>query len=97
MALKKSIETQYGTNAEYWKISRITTAFGAVTEVVLNGYTSQTAREEDKSPIAAELFSFLPPTLSTDDEHTRPVVYNLIKALPTLRGEPNPFMTAEDC
>lgn len=96
MALKKTLETQYGANAEYWKISKITVAFGAVTEVVLTGYTSQSAREQHKSPIAAELFSFLPPLLSTDLEHTRPVLYNMIKTVPTIRGEANPFLTAED-
>lgn len=51
MALLKSIPTQYGVNAEYWRILRINSSFNGETEVSLAGYKDQAARDSGANPL----------------------------------------------
>jgi len=51
MALKKSIQTQFGIPAEYWRIIRINESFDSLTEVLIAGYVSHEKREEGSNPL----------------------------------------------
>ena len=52
MALKKSIETRFGVNAEYWNIENFNQHKTQRTiNIILAGYASKEAKEESHSPI----------------------------------------------
>jgi len=54
MALIKSIQTDFGINAEYWNIGAVQEDFkGKGTEVTFYGYANKQAREDGKQPLSA--------------------------------------------
>lgn len=83
MALKISIETDYGINAEYWRIARATDHFHGQVEVVMAGFLDIYAADEGRAPLAT-ITVFVQAS-----DATRSDLYPLIK-------QQSPFVGAED-
>ena len=89
MALKKSVDTDFGIPAEYWNIGAVAEDFkGQGTEVTFYGYASKKAREAGKQPLAAGKVQI------AGDEYVpgadRAMLYAILKVKPEFAG-------AEDC
>lgn len=89
MALKKSVMTEFGVEAQYWNIGAVQEDFkGKGTEVTFYGYASAEARAAEKQPLAAGKVQI------AGDEYvagaTREQLYSIIKQKPEFEG-------AEDC
>lgn len=52
MALKINIDTEYGIPATYWRIARVDDSFHEELTVVMQGYTSESARRRSAAPLA---------------------------------------------
>ena len=89
MALKKSVMTEFGVEAQYWNIGAVQEDFkGKGTEVTFYGYASKDARDAEKQPLAAGKVQI------AGDEYVagadRAQLYAIIKQKPEFEG-------AEDC
>ena len=59
MAIIKSIDTQYGVVASYWKVSTLNVDWhNKRCELVMAGYADEQAREDGKNPIEFRWFNF---------------------------------------
>lgn len=56
MALKKILPTDFGMDAEYWKITNISCNFQGNTTVVLDGYLNKDARFDNTQPLRRYIF-----------------------------------------
>lgn len=89
MALLKSIDTDFGIQAEYWNIGAVQEDFkGKGTEVTVYGYASKEAKDAGKQPLSAGKIQI------AGDEYVagadRATLYAIIKQKPE-------FVGAEDC
>lgn len=89
MALLKSIDTDFGIQAEYWNIGAVQEDFkGKGTEVTVYGYASKEAKDAGKQPLSAGKIQI------AGDEYVagadRAALYAVIKQKPE-------FVGAEDC
>lgn len=58
MALGKSLNTNYGVNAKYWKITAIHLACNFnKCQIGVSGYLDEESRNEDKNPICTEMYT----------------------------------------
>jgi hypothetical protein len=79
MALLKTINTEFGIDANYWNIGLINEDFkNSFLTVVINGYVSKEVRDENHNPVAWQNLQF------TGDDYikdaTREAVYLALKA-----------------
>jgi hypothetical protein len=51
MALKKVLPTDFGMDAEYWRITNINCNFQGTTTVILDGYLNKDARFDNAQPL----------------------------------------------
>ena len=58
MALKKILPTDFGMDAEYWRITSISCNFQGTTTVVLDGYLNKDARFDNAQPLRSHIVSF---------------------------------------
>lgn len=73
MALRKSLATPFGVNAEYWRIIRVNENFDGQAEVFLAGYASDEARLAGNAPLDTRIV-----TIDSPDA-TRADLYPLLK------------------
>lgn len=86
MAIIKSIDTQYGIAAEYWKIIRVDEYFAEMrATVILAAYVNQEARESGKVPLATAATVEMTGDTYLPDA-TRTQLYDYIKSLPDFAG-----------
>lgn len=66
MALQKTIEHQSGASSTYWKISYVITdyQFNRAT-IIMNGYTTEQARLDNKEPLEKKVYNIADPEFST--------------------------------
>lgn len=83
MALKISIQTDYGIDAGYWRVARATDHYHGQVEVVMAGFLDANAAEQNRAPLAT-ITVFVQAS-----DATRSDLYPLIKQQP-------PFVGAED-
>ena len=85
MALKKSISTDFGINAEYWNIGAVQEDFkGQGTEVTFYGYASKEAREAGKQPLSAGKVQIAGADYIAGAD--RQALYQIIKQKPEFEG-----------
>jgi hypothetical protein len=79
MAFEKSIETDFGVTASYWRLVAvqhdIASGNGAI---VLAGYADKAAREAAKKPMATHTLNYINAEYGADDD--RAAVYQKLKA-----------------
>lgn len=86
MALIKSIDTQYGIPAEYWKITRVDEYFAEHRiSVIFSAYVNKEAREAGKSPLAQGANLEIAGDQYIPDA-TRQQIYEIAKLLPEFEG-----------
>ena len=92
MALKKILPTDFGMDAEYWRITSISCNFqGTTTTVVLDGYLNKDARFDNAQPLRSHIVSF------TLQDVTRAIAYAEFKKSEIVDGvEQNIFAEALD-
>ena len=57
MAIKKTLQTSFGVEANYWKIVRVNESFlGMTTEIYLAGYVNEQSRRDGKQPLEIKTF-----------------------------------------
>jgi hypothetical protein len=79
MALLKSVNTEFGIDANYWNIYSINEDFrNKSLEVVINGYVSKEVRDENLNPVAWNNLTFAGDEYIKDA--TREAVYLALKA-----------------
>ena len=58
MAIKKTLQTSFGVEANYWKIVRVNESFlGTTTEIYLAGYVNEQSRRDGKQPLEIKTLS----------------------------------------
>lgn len=91
MALLKTMPTDFGMDAEYWKITTINSNFQGSTTVVLDGYLTKDARFDNAQPLRRHIID-----LPLQDV-TRPIAYAEFKKSNIVDGvEQNMFADALD-
>lgn len=91
MALKKTIPTIYGIDAEYWKIIHISSDFKGTTTVAIAGFLNKDARFNNVEP----LYTFT--KLFNLEDITRTIAYTELKQSNIIDGvEQNIFVDALD-
>lgn len=80
MALLKTIPTQYGIDATYWRITNINSFFNGKTSVMIDGYLDKDARFESAEPLRREVRDF------PLQDVTRAIAYAEFKKLDMFTG-----------
>ena len=83
MALLKSIPTDYGVPATYWRIAKVSDAFHGTVEVTMNGYANGSAADKLAIPLVSIQLWVV------GSEETRRDLYDKIKNM-------SQFLGAED-
>lgn len=97
MALIKNIETQYGIDANYWKVVDLNVNWlTKQSHISLLGWNSKTDRVEGKQSLASRVydwsgedFPFTIEALDAENENAVKIAYEKIKSLSTLDEENN--------
>lgn len=80
MALKKSVNTDYGVEATYWNIGSYQEDFKNKTaDITMHGYATEKARKEEKQPMAAWQYRFTGESYVPD--RNRDEIYKTLKTL----------------
>lgn len=83
MALSKAIQTDYGVDATYWRIAKVSDAFHGAIEVTMHGYADAMAAKRSAVPLASIAIWV------EGIEETRATIYPYIKNV-------EPFINAAD-
>lgn len=82
MALQKSIDTQSGVSATYWRITNI--VYDMLTRSIylnLSGYFSQETRQENKDSLRTNFYIVSVAADKTFEDYTRAFLYDYLKSI----------------
>ena len=87
MALSKSIDTDSGVAAVYWRIVRVDVDLKVRTIwFVIDGYVSHQAREAGREPVMQKPMTLPMPEDAEPESYTRATLYAYVKGLEAFAG-----------